>query len=116
MISCLKFQKNAGVRRLSVFTEDENGNQDIQWTETARLDFWEKGQVLIRKAENFKVLVVAEHGETYDGYVAMDDFKFVAVSHPVDCEIKPGPVPTSTSQGRDTHDDILYYQIFGKVN
>ena len=82
---------------LQVMTEHEDQTQTTIWSYYPKLDFWESGQILIQKASNFKILVVADHGKGSDGFAAVDDFEFIYESDSVACTTKPSPEPPTTT-------------------
>ena len=82
---------------LQVMTEAEDQTQTTIWSYYPKLDFWESGQILIKKASNFKILLVADHGKGSDGFAAVDDFEFIYESDSVACKTKPSPEPPVTT-------------------
>ena len=97
-------QKDKGVTKLDVVLEHGDGAQNTIWTYYPRVDFWESGQILVKKASNFKILMVAEHGDSKDGFAAVDDFEFIYESDSVACKTKPSPEPPVTTT-TDPHED-----------
>ena len=94
---------------LQVVTEQEDGSRDTIWSYYPKVDFWESGQILMKKSSNFRILMMADHGESKSGFGAVDDFKFIYESDSVACDTKPSPEPstTSTTPGSSCPDNTI---------
>ena len=91
--------KDKGVTKLEVVIEHVNGVQDTIWSYYPKVDFWESGQILLKKSSNynFNIRLVADHGDSKTGFAAVDDFEFIYESDSVACKTKPSPEPPLTT-------------------